>query len=85
MTEEQLKKVMKFHLSNFNDEGVEINDDTIHKEVLSEHDGFGSANSKRIYKSAIRWTIIKQGHEDKPWPNNWMDLSVIELASKLLK
>lgn len=84
MTVEQLKEVMKFHLSNFNDEGVPINDQTIHKDVLSEDDGFGAANSKQIYKAVIRWTLKKQGHEDKRWPNKWMDLSVEDLAPKLL-
>ena len=81
---DQLKKIMKYHLENFNDEGVTINEDTIHKQVLSDEDGFGAATSKRIYKAAIRWTLRKQGHEDKAWPSNWMDLSVKALAPKLL-
>jgi len=84
MTVDQLKSVMKFHLKNFNDEGVEINDDTIHHDVLSATDGFGAANSKNIYKAVIRWTLKKNGHEDKRWPDDWMDLSVKELAPRLL-
>ena len=84
MTLEQMKEIMKYHLRNFNDEAIVINDDTIHKQVLSDEDGFGAATSKRIYKAAIRWTLRKQGHEDKAWPSNWMDLSVNELAPKLL-
>lgn len=84
MTLEQLKKVMKYHLENFNDEGVAINEDTIHKQVLSDSDGFGKATSKRIYKAVIRWTLEKQGHEDRTWPSNWMELSVKELAPELL-
>ena len=39
MTVEQLKEVMKYHLESFNDEGVEISDDTVHKDVLAESDG----------------------------------------------
>ena len=84
MTLEQLKEVMKFQLNNFNDEGVEINDQTVHKSVLNEDDGFGHVNSVQIYKDVIKFTLMKQGHRLKVWPNNWLDLSVEELAIKLL-
>lgn len=84
MTVEQLKSVMKFHLKNFNDEGVSIDNETIHKSVLSEDDGFGTANSKSIYKALIRRTLVSNGHEDKRWPDSWMDLSVNGLAPRLL-
>jgi hypothetical protein len=84
MSVEQLKEVMKYHLKNFNDEGVMINDQTIHKDVLSANDGFGAANSKQIYKAVIRWTLKKEGHEDKQWPNNWMNFTVEDLAPMLI-
>ena len=84
MEVEQLKSVMKFHLTNFNDEGVDINDQTVHNTVLSDSDGYGSSNSKNIYQSVIRWTMKKNGGEDKPWPGDWMDLSVEKLAPKLI-
>lgn len=81
---EQLKTVMKYHLGSFNDEGIEISDDTIHNTVLSADDGYGNANSKYIYRAAIRWTMKKNGQEDKPWPADWFDNSVVYLASKIL-
>jgi hypothetical protein len=84
MTVVQLKDVMKFHLKNFNDEGVIISADTIHNEVLSDSDGHGNANSKNIYKAVIRWTLKKQNHKDKPWPSNWIEMSVTVLAPLLL-
>ena len=84
MTQQQLKEVMKFHLSNFNDEGVEINDGTIHNTVLSDSDGYGAANSKGIYRAVMRWTMKKNGHQDKPWPSDWFDKSVEYLSSKIL-
>lgn len=74
---------MKFHLNNFNDEGVAINDDTKHKEVLSEDDGFGASNSKNIYHSAIHLTLHKTG-QAVPFPGSWMDMSVKDLAAKLI-
>lgn len=81
MTVQQLKSVMKFSLKNFNEEGVPINDDTVHNTVLSETDGFGTANSKAIYKAIIRRALIKNDHEDKRWPNNWMAFTVSQLAN----
>lgn len=84
MTLDQLKEIMKFHLKNFNDEGVEINDNTLHNTVLSDSDGYGASNSKSIYRSSIRWSLKKYGHSDKPWPSNWMSMRVNELAENLI-
>jgi hypothetical protein len=81
---EQLREVMKFHLRNFNDEGVRISDSTVHDEVLSDSDGFGDATSKKLYKGVIRWTLEKNGGTDPEWPDNWMGLTVSELADSLL-
>ena len=84
MTEAQLRSVMKYHLKNFNDEGVAINDQTVHDQVLSTTDGFGAANSAAIYKAAIRWTLWNADHKDPTWPANWLSLSVKDLATKLM-
>jgi hypothetical protein len=81
---EQLRAVMRFHLGNFNDEGVTISDATVHNEVLSDSDGFGAASSKRLYKGVIRWTLEKNDGPDPEWPDDWMDLTVTELANALL-
>ena len=82
MTISQLKAVMKFHLKNFNDEGVTINDQTVHDDVLDDDEG--RVSSKRLYKGFVRWTIIRQDHEDKAWPRRWIDMTVAELAPKLI-
>lgn len=84
MTVEQLRSVMKFQLSNFNDEGVEINDDTIHGDVLSEDDGFAHVNSVQIYKDVIKFTLLKQGHKLKNWPTNWLEMSVFNLSNEII-
>jgi hypothetical protein len=84
MTLEALKEVMKYHLKNFNDEGVEINEGTFHNKVLSATDGYGNANSKYIYRAVIRWTLKNNGHEDKPWPSDWFDNGVAYLAAKII-
>ena len=84
MTLGQLKEVMKYHLKNFNDEGVDINYSTVHNKVLSENDGFENVNSIQIYQHFIKWTLNSQGLELKEWPENWIDLTVNELSEKLM-
>ena len=84
MTNVQLRAVMIHHLNNFNDEGVEVTEDTLHQEVLSDNDGFGAANSKSLYKGVIRWTLARNGHEDPDWPSKWMEMSVRDLAGALI-
>jgi len=85
MTNEQLRAVMKFHLGNFNDEEVEVTDDTVHARILSDADGFGAANSKALYKGAIRWTLAKADKRDPDWPREWIDMTVAGLAGVLLE
>ena len=85
MNQKQLRHVMSYMLGSFNDEGVNILDDTIHETVLSDSDGFTtSATSKRIYKTLVRWTLSMNKHEDKPWPAKWMKLSISDLSEHLL-
>ncbi len=76
---------MQFHLRNFNDEEIEIDENTLHHQVLSASDGFGTASSKNIYKAVIRWTLKRNGHIDKAWPNDWFENSVNYLASNILE
>lgn len=83
ITKEQLKNAMKYYLDAFNDEGVEISDLTVHKEVLSEDDGFDHVNSKRMYKDGVRWTLSQKNHQIKTWPRDWMDKTVEELANEI--
>jgi hypothetical protein len=84
LTTEQLRSVMKFHLNNFNDEGVPIDDDTVLSDVVQPDDGFGAANSQAIFKAAIRWTLWNADHEDPTWPKAWPSETVRQLADDLL-
>ncbi len=85
LTKNQLMAVMKYHLSSFNDEGVEISNSTVHNEVLSADDGATAfTSSKNMYKGLIRWTVDANGGKDKPWPAKWMELSVDELATAIV-
>ena len=84
MTTAQLCSVMRYQLKHFNDENVAISDATVHDEVLADDDGFGAANSKAVYKAAIRWTLANNGASDPDWPKSWMQMRVDTLAGKLL-
>lgn len=83
ISQDQLVEVMIFQLKNFSTDPDSVDENTIHKDVLTE-EGFGTATPKRIYKAFIRFTLIHNGNGDPPWPQNWMDLSVRELAEKLI-
>ena len=81
----QLMNVMKYQLKHFNDEGVVIDNDTIHDTVLSDNDGFSTQTaSKSVYKGVIRWTLAKAKQDDRDWPADWMSMSVADLAAELL-
>ncbi len=84
MTLTQLQEVMLFHLKNFAKNADIIDMNTRHDAVLSEEDGRGTANSKRLYKGIIRFTLITDGHDDIPWPNHWMELTILELSPLIL-
>lgn len=81
---EQLQDIMKFQLSNFNDENEIISNETVHKKILSEDDGFSHVNSISIYKDVIKFVLLKKGHIYKKWPNYWLDLTVEELSNKII-
>ncbi|MCF8277010.1 MAG: hypothetical protein K9J17_09760 [Flavobacteriales bacterium] len=84
MTVNQLKGAMKYYLKGYNDEGVVLSDSTVHNTVLSENDGIGNINSKTMYFHSIKLYLHKGGEPQKSWPDNWMELSVADLADKLL-
>lgn len=84
MTCEQLEKVMIYHLKNIGKSNCEINVDTILNTVLSNSDGYDSSSSKNIFEAAILWTMNQSGTEQKPWPDDWLNLSVKKLATQLI-
>lgn len=88
MDVEHLKNVMKFHLGNFakahSQNNVAVSDETIHEDVLRTDDGIGNSNSKNIYRALVRWQVKREKAKDKPWPGNWMKITVADLASRLI-
>jgi len=75
---------MKYYLEAFRTSNLSITDATVHSKVLTD-DGLGSATSKRLYKASVRWSIIQKDGNDPAWPQKWFDMSVKDLATKLLE
>jgi hypothetical protein len=84
MDQDHLHEVMIFHLRNLNRENVDVNLDTVLNSVLSTTDGYGNSNSRNIFRAMMGWTFKKAGIKNKKWPFNWMELSVKDLAAKIL-
>lgn len=85
VTLEALVENMKVKLQAFNNEGVEITNETIHSTVLSNDDGPKiSMASSKLYRGAIMWTIWANGGKNVKWPTEWMDESVQELAEYIM-
>jgi hypothetical protein len=84
MTEKQLMIIMRFQLKNFSGETSAISDDTVHREILNENEWFGHINSIQLYKNVIRYTIKNQGHDLKIWPEEWLSMSIKELAPLII-
>lgn len=85
LTSQTLRKIMRYQLAAFNDEGETLSDDTVHDTVLSADDGVGAANSKNIYRASIRWVLAQNGFPNAKWPQDWMSWTVTDLAAELLK
>lgn len=82
---EPLMENMRVKLEAFNNENVEITNETTHSEILAEDDGFKpSQSSSKLYKGAILWTIWANGGKNVKWPSDWMGQSVQELAEFLI-
>jgi hypothetical protein len=82
MTNEQLRGVMRYYLDHFNKTGATISDATVHKDILSDSDG--PPTSKDVYRGNVSWSLSAAGNGKPAWPGTWMDLSVSDLADKLL-
>ncbi len=86
-TLDDLKIIMRHYAAAIsdppNDTYKDISADTIHKNILPVG-GIATATPRRLYKSAVRYALNVNGHDDKKWPSNWLDLSIGTLASKII-
>lgn len=80
-----LVAVMIKQLKVWNDEKVTVAEDTVHKEVLSTSDGIGGRPaSASMYQWSIMWTVDFNGGTNAEWPENWLDLSLNDLADYII-
>ncbi len=84
ISKDDLMNVMLYELAAFNDEGVDLDTQTLHDDVLDDNDGFGAASSKSLYKGSIDWVLWNADYPHRNWPSNWMDMTVDELSDMLL-
>lgn len=86
LTLDALKQVMKEALlPPFNNEGVEINDDTIHDAILDADDGFTpNQSSQKLYSGGLQWVIWRNGGRKVKFPADWMQQSVSQLAEFIM-
>ncbi|UES60207.1 hypothetical protein GFK91_31295 (plasmid) [Roseibium aggregatum] len=86
-TLDDLKIVMRHYAAAIskapNDTYKDISEDVIHKNALPVG-GIATATPRRLYKSAVRYALNVNGHSDKTWPANWLDLSIAQLAPKII-
>lgn len=67
-----------------NKKNIEPTEDTVHSDILSQTDGYGSSNSANLYKDLVVWDIHNNGGGVKEWPENWLSQSVKAVASVLV-
>lgn len=85
ITLENLQINMQELLKPFNNEGVEVNNDTIHSAVLATDDGFTiSSSSAKLYSGGLQWILWRNGGTKVKFPTNWMDQSVTELSEFII-
>lgn len=86
ISEKDLKLVMRYHVAALtppDDTYKDIPETKPHKEMLPPG-GIGTATAPRIYKAAVRFTIQRAGSPVKIWPNKWLEMTIAQLAPKLL-
>lgn len=85
LTLDAVKANMIELLKTFNNEGVELNDETIHDAVLDVDDGFTSTqSSQRLYSGGLQWIIWRNGGRKVKFPADWMQQSVAQLAEFIM-
>jgi hypothetical protein len=84
ITQAWLKRQLKKDIKRFQKNDLEITDDTKPEDVFDPADGFGPSSPKNIVQGAILWTLRTNGYKKSKFPNNWVSLTVAEIAAKLL-
>jgi hypothetical protein len=81
VTLQQLKNLMQKYAGDISGGRVSR---TVPLEQYLPDDGIGTATSRRIFKSSVIYTLYVNNVRIKPWPNNWVSVSIDGLAPKLL-
>ena len=83
ITNETLRQVMRYYLDHFNSGSATITDQTVHDTVLTSGGG-GLIDTKGLYEGSVRYTLSVSGGGKPDWPDEWMPMTVEELAAELI-
>ena len=87
LTPDQLKIVMRHYAAMFSnppDDTWQTVDPTKSLKTYLPSGGVGTATPQRLYKGAVRYVLNQRGHHLKNWPDGWVDLSIGDLAPKII-
>lgn len=86
LTQEAWEEVIRFQMQTWNNEKVNIINSTVIAEVISENDGFDPAvSSAKQFPLSIDWTVWANGGKPFTWPENWLTMTVTDLAEYIIK
>lgn len=77
---EQLYNLLVQHLQNLSRNKEVVTDNTIYSNVLPTNDGMGGLSSSALYELLVKNALKSQNVKLKDWPNDWLNLSVRDLA-----
>lgn len=80
---EQLYNLLIRHLQNLNKVQEVVNHNTVYCNVLPTNDGMGGMSSSALYELLVKNALKSQNSQLKTWPNDWLNLSVWDLAESI--
>src|SRR6185295_13064227 len=83
MEQSQLEEVMIYHVKNLSGTSDEVTVDSIHSNYLQPA-ARGKRNRRRVYSDCIGFTISNAVHTEKQWTSEWINLTIRQLAEKLM-
>lgn len=83
MNFQKLNEILVQHLANINRTKQDVCKNTIFKHVLQENDGMGGLSSSDLYQVLVQNSIKSQQKQVRHWPNNWLELTVLDLSERI--
>ncbi len=86
LTKTDVARIMRALLKNFATKKIAISNDTLLSNVLGKGDGHAmDSSSDNLFKSLTKWSIARNGGDNRRWPNDWLYFRVDQLAEYLME